>query len=400
MSYIFRSDAPAVGDRVVVRRRFTVPAPTTAEAGADPSAGAGAGSTASAEAGADPSAGAGAGLGAGAGAGGSVVHSDVIGHVLSTDPLVVRPQEIGGYPSNLEAVKIPAEQIQIIKKLSPRMVRNSDIRAVETATAAAFPGKEHAWTSDGQWLMRAGDGVTERSNSATPLGPSAGFSPVPLDEIRAFYARHGLPVQLEIPERIGKPAEKLVTQPGWQLGPEITVMVRSLTQEPPAPAEAERDGDVPEGAASASTVKDSTPWRFEITDQPDPDWLELYHFRGQALPAEALRYLRQRIDGTMGFGRLLDATGRTVAITRGTLTESGDGTCWLGYSAVEVAATHRRRGLGTALGLHMLDWGRNNGAQRAYLQVLSSNIAGIGLYHKLGFIEQHRHRYATEVAPR
>lgn len=328
MSRIFRSDEVSVGERVVARRDF----------------------------------------------GG--VHSDVIGHVLSVDPLVIRPQEVGGYPSSLDAVEIPPEQLKIIKRLSPRTVRNSDIRAVEVATAAAFPGKEHTWTSDGQWLMRAGDGVTGRSNSAVPLGPSAGFLPVPLEEIEAFYARHDLPVCLAIPERIGKPAEKLVAaQPeAWELEPEILVMVRDLEELP-----------------ALSDV------HFVVDKQPDAEWLDLYHFRGQALPPLALEYLRSHIEGTMGFGRLLSPAGETIAITRGTLTESGDGTVWLGYSAVEVAEGWRRKGLGTALGAHMLAWGKARGAEKAYLQVVAHNTAGIRLYEKLGFLEQHRHRYARRL---
>lgn len=328
MSRIFRSDSVQVGERVVARRDF----------------------------------------------GG--VHSDVIGHVLSLDPLVIRPQEVGGYPSSLDAVKIPPEQLKIIKRLSPRTVRNSDIRAVEVATAAAFPGKEHTWTSDEQWLMRAGDGVTGRSNSAVPLGPSAGFLPVPLEEIETFYARHDLPVRLAIPERIGKPAEKLVAaQPeAWELEPEILVMVRDLEELP-----------------ALSDV------HFVVDKQPDAEWLDLYHFRGQALPPLALEYLRSHIEGTMGFGRLLSPAGETIAITRGTLTESGDGTVWLGYSAVEVAEGWRRKGLGTALGAHMLAWGKDHGAEKAYLQVVAHNTAGIRLYEKLGFLEQHRHRYARRL---
>ena len=328
MSRIFRSDEVSVGERVVARRDF----------------------------------------------GG--VHSDVIGHVLSVDPLVIRPQEVGGYPSSLDAVEIPPEQLKIIKRLSPRTVRNSDIRAVEVATAAAFPGKEHTWTSDGQWLMRAGDGVTGRSNSAVPLGPSAGFLPVPLEEIEAFYARHDLPVRLAIPERLGKPAEKLVAaQPeAWELEPEILVMVRDLEELP-----------------ALSDV------HFVVDKQPDAEWLDLYHFRGQALPPLALEYLRSHIEGTMGFGRLLSPAGETIAITRGTLTESGDGTVWLGYSAVEVAEGWRRKGLGTALGAHMLAWGKARGAEKAYLQVVAHNTAGIRLYEKLGFLEQHRHRYARRL---
>ncbi|AJK69791.1 N-acetylglutamate synthase, CG3035 family [Corynebacterium marinum] len=326
---IFHSDEVAVGDRVVVRRRL----PDTPGH-----------------------------------------YTDVIGHVLSLTPLTVRPQSVGGLPSAAEAVEIPAGQVKVVKRLSPRTIRNSDIRAVEVATAKAFPGIEHTWTTDGQWLMRAGDGITERSNSAAPLGRSAGFGHVPLDEITSFYRRHGLPVTVLIPERIGRPAERLVEAGGWQLGPEIIVMTRPLT-DLPAPAEA------PE-------------LLFRLDEQPDDAWLALYNFRGSPLPVHALDLLRGQIDGRMGFGRLSTADGETVAITRGTLTSSDDGRRWLGYSAVEVAAAYRRRGLGTRLGAEMLAWGAGAGATDAYLQVIASNEAGRALYTKLGFIEHHRHRYA------
>ena len=324
---IFRSDELAVGDRVVVRRLL----PDTP---------------------------------------GHL--SDIIGHVVSVSPLVLRPQSVGGFVSSAEPIEVPDELVKVVKKLSPRRIRNSDIRAVETATAKAFPGIEHTWTRDGQWLMRAGDGITERSNSAAPLGRSAGFGQVPLDEIRAFYERHNLPVKVLIPERIGAPAEKLVESGGWELGPEIIVMTRELTAL-----------DLP-----------AAEYTFRIDDQPDDDWLALYHFRGQPLPVHALRLLQDQIDGEMGFGRLLAPAGETVAITRGTLTSSEDGRVWLGYSAVEVAEAYRRRGLGTRLGAEMLAWGASRGATDAYLQVIASNTAGRALYTKLGFIEHHRHRYA------
>ena len=325
MSRIFRSDAVQVGERVVARRDF----------------------------------------------GG--VHSDVIGHVLSLSPLVIRPQEVGGFPSDLDAVEIPPEQLKIIKRLSPRMVRNSDIRAVEVAAAAAFPGGEHAWTSDGSWLLRAGDGATGSSNSAVPLGPSAGFTPVPMEEIKDFFTRHDLPVRLLVPERIGKPAERLLADAAWETEPETLAMVlRAL----PALAE----------APSASPT-------FHVEDHPDDQWLEMYHSRSGTLSPQALKHLSAPIEGTLGFGRLA-LEGITVAIARGAISESGDGTAWLGLSNVEVAANSRRRGFGTLLGQHLLRWGRDNGAEHAYLTVPASNTAGVRLAEKLGFIEQHRRVYA------
>lgn len=277
---------------------------------------------------------------------------DTIGHVLNVDPLIVRPHARGGLPSNAEPVHI--DNPLMIKRLSPRTVRNADIRAIEVATAKAFPGIEHTWC--GQWLLRAGDGVTERSNSAAPLGPQALFTPVPYEEIKEFYRRHNLPALILVPERIA-PAI-----PGD--GPEIIVMTHPL-----------------------DSVAEIGSLHAEFLDQPDDDWLELYHFRGKALPRHALELLRTTIDGRMCFGRI-KRDGKTVAITRGTITDS-----YLGYSAVEVAPEYRRQGLATELGAAMLAWGKAHGAHTAYLQVIESNAAGIGLYHKLGFVEHHRHKY-------
>ena len=359
-SRIFRSDEVSLGDRVIVRRAL--------------------------------------------GNRNAPVYSDVTGHVVELDPLVVRPQEIGGFPSEKPSVHIADEEIYVIKRLSPRRIRNSEIRAVEEATAAAFPGIHNRVSADGQWLMRAGDGITERSNSEVPLGRSAGFVPVPIAEIFAFYREHNLPPRLLIPERIGAPAERLLRsapEGQWDLGPEILVMTRSLAdaevdayQAPAAPAP--RAQPAPSTPAPAPGTPGVDTLIFRVDDTPDQEWFDLYTFRGTALPQHALQLLAGRIDGEMGFARLLEPeTGRTVAITRATLTESESGEKWLGYSAVQVAEDWRRRGLATRLGADMLAWGASRGADSAYLQVISTNTPAISLYHKLGFIEHHRHRCAT-----
>lgn len=304
----------------------------------------------------------------------SQLATDVIGHVVSTEPFVVRPQLPGGKRAAADApvVDFSEHEVLVIKALPDRPVRNSDIRAVEVATAKAFPGIEHTWA--GGWLMRAGDGITERSNSAIPLGHSAGTTPVPLKDITEFYERHELPVRIAVPDRLCKPAEQLILGDGWTRGPEIVVMTRDVEDLP-----------LPDVSLIHAT--------FQSLDQPDDEWLSLYHFRGQALPRKALELLMTKIDGRMTFGRLV-VDGQTVAITRGTLTDSDDGRTWMGFSAVEVAPDWRRKGLGTALGLHMMHWGAQHGADAVYLQVIATNEPGLAMYQGLGFTEQHRHRYA------
>ncbi|KAB1503079.1 GNAT family N-acetyltransferase [Corynebacterium sp. 320] len=292
--------------------------------------------------------------------------TDVIGVIRSVDPLVIDSAQ-------RTQLTLDASSVVVLKTLSAAPVRNSDIRAVEAATAAAFPGIQN--TMIGHWLARAGDGITERSNSAVPIGPNAGVQPVPLEEITAFYQEHNLPTMLLLPDRIGRTAESL---PG-ERGPEIIVMTRELD---------DLDDVAPELELFARSTLD-----LRLDDHPTPEWLSMYHFRGKPLPEKALRLLTEKIDGQMCFASLY-VDGHLAAITRGTITEGGSRN-WLGFSAVEVAEGFRRRGLASAMGAAMLTWGAKHGAHAAYLDVIASNIAGRALYHRLGFSEHHRHRSLT-----
>ncbi len=64
--------------------------------------------------------------------------------------------------------------------------------------------------------------------------------------------------------------------------------------------------------------------------------------------------------------------------------------CWLVYdelhiNTIAVDSTFRRRGLATALMVHILDDAAAQGATRAYLEVRRSNLPAQALYESLGF---------------
>ncbi|MDP2773477.1 MAG: GNAT family N-acetyltransferase [Nocardioides sp.] len=66
---------------------------------------------------------------------------------------------------------------------------------------------------------------------------------------------------------------------------------------------------------------------------------------------------------------------------------------WVGFRGLEVAPEHRRRGLALAVMAALLEWGAEQGATTAYLQVLGDNEPALALYERLGFREHHRYRY-------
>lgn len=68
---------------------------------------------------------------------------------------------------------------------------------------------------------------------------------------------------------------------------------------------------------------------------------------------------------------------------------------WVGFRGLEVQPDHRRRGLAVAMMNALLDWGAEQGATTAYLQVLGDNRPAIALYERLGLREHHRYRYLT-----
>ena len=66
---------------------------------------------------------------------------------------------------------------------------------------------------------------------------------------------------------------------------------------------------------------------------------------------------------------------------------------WVGFRSIEVDPARRREGLGRAVMAALLEWGAEQGAATAYLQVLADNESALALYAGLGFREHHRYRY-------
>lgn len=68
---------------------------------------------------------------------------------------------------------------------------------------------------------------------------------------------------------------------------------------------------------------------------------------------------------------------------------------WVGFRSIEVDPEHRRQRLGLTVMAALLEWGAEQGATTAYLQVLGDNTPALALYEQLGFATHHAYRYLT-----
>jgi GNAT superfamily N-acetyltransferase len=273
---------------------------------------------------------------------------DVVGYLVETAPLV-RVRAADGHVHQFRS-----SDVLYVRRLTDRPVKNSQIRAVEHAAALAWPGTEHQWL-DGWWL-RAGShpaGSTLRANSAVPLDMFAQPSTIPA--IIDWYAQRGLTPRLAVPERLLRLPEDIPAEC------ETRTLVRDLASGDPG------DSGDPE---------------VTLSPHPDTGWLECY---ARGVPVAVLTAV---VDGKLAFASIPG-----VAVGRAAVTESADGTRWVGLSALRVVTDQRGRGLGRRICAALQSWGRDHGATRGYVQVRSDNTAGFAFFDAIGFTGQHRVRY-------
>lgn len=259
------------------------------------------------------------------------------------------------------------------------------------ANAAGFPADEGAviWDLErvaaghwraaeeerlGDWLLRAARGFTGRANSAL----AAGDCGLPLDDALAavcdWYRARGLPPMIAVPMPL--PAEDApphaldarLAERSWppRSGPAFVMTCRTDAAAGPL--------ELPPGL------------ELRTTPEPDKAWLAMYHYRGQDLPPIARDLLLSA--RWQSFVAIHDAGRAPAAIAR--VSVSGG---WAGITAVEVAQSRRRQGLGTAITRAACAQAAGQGADRVFLQVEVGNAAALSLYEHCGFRYSHWYRY-------
>jgi N-acetylglutamate synthase len=240
-------------------------------------------------------------------------------------------------PESGPAVAIPLADIVSGKPVPPRPSVRQRVppREAQIRAFALFPDLETELVGD--WVLRRSAKATaRRANSVLAFGPSGVDGDV--ERVEEFYER---PVAAVLPD---SEEDALFRGRGWVLeshDADTVFMIGSVARA----RRAGRDG------AMAPDVQ------VEVA---------------QTGPTGAIARIGQVASGLAAY--------------------ADD---WVGFRAIEVDPDQRRRGLGVAVMDALLEWGAEQGATTAYLQVIGDNVPALALYERLRFREHHRYRYLT-----
>ncbi|MGE7779603.1 GNAT family N-acetyltransferase [Peribacillus sp. NPDC097264] len=244
------------------------------------------------------------------------------------------------------------------------MVQPKLIRKIEELSMNALPALQ-TQLCDG-WVLRFADGYTKRANSVNPLYPSYEDVNRKIESSEKAFLERNIQMSYKItplasPDDLDDTLEAL----NYSIESRTSVQALSLAHmELPSGTNVLIYNEMPEA-------------RFA-----DFCRLNNIHKRNQPI----FRKVLEQIIPTTCFIFLTDEKEKTLACGLGVLEDE-----YIGLFNIATEEAYRNRGYGTKLVTNLLYWGKENGANNAYLQVVLTNEPARNLYATLGFEELYRY---------
>ncbi len=240
---------------------------------------------------------------------------------------------------------------------------------VEQACAAAWPALEERRIGD--WIARAGAGVTRRINSANPASAEAGPPHAELGMIEGAYRQWGLDPLFRLPSFLDRRVDRFLDRAGYACEGETITLHAAMD-------------DVAAAPDAATTIQPA----------PSSYWLRAKAaFSGfSAARQDSFAGALSRLARPVGFAALRQG-GRLVSLGYGAI--DGDLLC---LEAVVTDEVERGRGYARRMLGSLLDWARSRGAAGVCLQVEAGNAPAISLYAGMGVrTELYRYHYRRKA---
>ena len=228
--------------------------------------------------------------------------------------------------------------------------------AIERHSAGAWPAPDLV-TLNGWECRFAPASKSRRVNSLTPLEPVKGRFEQTLAVARRLCRERGVPCTVRVTPALEQHDLDILHQEGFAQKDTTFVKILPL-------------GGVP---AADPTVT--------LMPPPHQDWLGAYATLTQTSQAEyqVINSMLSQVQGEMILASLKHE-GAIVSVGRAVVRNG-----LMGLFQIATDPTARRQGHAHRLVQSLLAWGRQQGAMRAYLQVVDENIAARALYRSIGF---------------
>ncbi len=239
------------------------------------------------------------------------------------------------------------------------MITDTDtIRLIEELSMNAWPSLQTVWY-DG-WALRFAEGYTGRANSVIPLHPSSLSFAEKVDYCEQTYSRQGQNTAFKLTAVVEPGLDEFLAERGYTKKPPTCIHRLDLaTLDPPTFESVICQTNLSkEWLAAYCTLHDIEARRFSLVER----------MLNNVIPPHCFIALHEKGE--------IASIGMAVY-------ERG----YVGLYGIATFPAFRNRGLGRQLVLHLLAWGKANGATKSYLQVVADNSTALRLYTRLGFQE-------------
>jgi len=237
--------------------------------------------------------------------------------------------------------------------------------SIEEFSLSAWPAHQTVFY-DG-WILRFADGYTKRANSVNPIYSSTINVDDKIRYCEKIYQEQNLPVVFKITSAVyPSDLDDILSVNGYQKDSPTSVQVMGLE-------------------AANTEVTQEIIFQENLSDE----WLDNF-CRMSTITESSRATLRQILNNIIPQHcfAILKSKDQVIACGLGVL-QSG----YIGLFDIVTDSGFRNHGYGQQLVKSILAWGKQNGAQKAYLQVMLNNAPALKLYSKIGFVETYQYWY-------
>lgn len=246
------------------------------------------------------------------------------------------------------------------------MTSNNLIQKIEELSMNALPAIQTN-VYDG-WILRFANGYTKRANSINPIYSSTEDLNQKIENVEQLYRKRDLKVVYKMTEQVSpENLDKTLEINEYILDSLTSVQILSLK---------DIEVEITHRAIVYNHLQDEWFINFcMLNNIAEKDQITLKKMLRNIMPKACYFLLSDDHDEILACGMCV--------LERD----------YIGLFDIVTSEKFRNRGYGKKLIQNILQWGKDNGAKYAYLQVMLQNAPALKLYSKLGFKEVYRYWY-------